>query len=180
MDEGRPAHAGVGHHLPRLLHKGVAAVVEGDRVEYAGRARRVQQFATLRGRVGQRFVADHVLAARDRGHGDRMMQVVGRGDVDHVDFGIVQQRLVAAVGAGDAQLVRGSLRAVLAASGQRDHVHVAQPAQGVDMPGTDEAGTHQAGADAGTHAAGCCAAASGGAPVAAVVVMSLGTRWRCM
>lgn len=50
----------------------------------------------------ERLLAHHVTACPEGGHGHGPVLAVGRGDVDDVDVVVGEQRLVAAVGAGDA------------------------------------------------------------------------------
>ena len=87
-----------GDRVPRLLHQRVAAIVERHRVDDAGLGRLVEQRLRLGRGHRQRLVRDDVLALGDRRRVHRVVQVVRRRVVDDVDVGIVEQRLVAAVG----------------------------------------------------------------------------------
>ena len=74
-------------------------------------ARRVDHALGLGRGQGQRLLAQDVLAGlggRDR---PLRVEVVGQRDVDRVDLGIGEQRLVGGVGARDAQLGCATLRA---------------------------------------------------------------------
>lgn len=68
-------------------------------------ARRAEHGLRLGQREGERLLAQHVLAGLGGVHRPGRVQAVGQRDVDGVDFGVGEQRLVAAVVARDA--VRG-------------------------------------------------------------------------
>ena len=95
--EMRRADVAAGDRVARLLHERVAAIVERDRMDDARLRRLIAQRFRLGRRHRQRLVGDDVLALRDGGRVDGVVQVVGRRVVHDVDVGIVEQRLVAAV-----------------------------------------------------------------------------------
>ena len=97
-EEMRLADVAARDGVARLLHERVAAIVEGHGVDDAGLRRLIEQLLRLGGRHRERLVGDDVLALRDRGGVDRVVQIIRRRVVDDLDVGIVEQRLVAAVG----------------------------------------------------------------------------------
>ena len=96
---------------------------------------------------GQRLFADDVFAGPQRGQRHLAVEPVGRGDVDHVHVGAGQQLAVIGKRLRDAQPGGGF-------GGQVGHVANgghgdAQPAQGLDVNRTDEAGADDSGAEGG-------------------------------
>jgi hypothetical protein len=78
-----------------------------------------------------------MLAGSQRRCGLRVVQVIRRGDVDHIDPGIGQHRLEALV--RWRQLQRGGALCGPRVAGSNHPVHLhAQPAQSLDMHGSDE------------------------------------------
>ena len=65
----------------------------------------VERALDLAGRGGERLLAQHVLAGLERADRPLDVQPVGQRDVDGVDVGVGEQRLVGAVRARDAVLV---------------------------------------------------------------------------
>ena len=86
----------VGHQLPGQRHRRHPPVVEADHAAHPGRARPVgrgHHRARLVDRVGQRLLAQHVLAGVQRGDGDLGVRVAGRAHVDERDVVPFQQLL---------------------------------------------------------------------------------------
>ncbi len=138
VDEARRSDLALGDHRPRLLHEGVAAVVERHRVHDALGRRRVEQFPGLRRRHRQRLVRDDVLAGRDRRHAHRVVHVIGRRVVHHVHVGIVQQRLVVAVPLRHAEGLGLLPCQFVVEVGDGDDVHEPEPTHRLQVMRTDE------------------------------------------
>ena len=88
-----------------------------------------------------------MLAFGNRRGVDREVQVVGRRVVHDLNVGIVEQRLVAAVGLRHAERLRLLLRRRLAAARNRDDVHEPETPHGVEMMRADESGPDESHAD---------------------------------
>ena len=78
----------------------------------------------------------------------RTVQIVGRGDVDDVDVGIGEEVVERGIGAGDAQGGRPGRTALWRAAEHAANLD-ADPAQGFDVDGADEARADDGGADVG-------------------------------
>ena len=89
-----------------------------------------------------------MLALRDGGRVDGVVQVVGRRVVHDVDVGIVEQRLVAAVRLACAERLGLALRRRLAAARHGDDVDVPEASNRFHMVRPDEPGAHDAHPDA--------------------------------
>ena len=89
-----------------------AKVLRRHQLLARGIARR-DHLANVLGRGGQRLFADHVLASRQRGNGQRSVIHVGRADVDNVDIGIAEQCLRIGVQLGDPVFCAKALQRVL-------------------------------------------------------------------
>src|SRR3954467_9231690 len=85
-----------------------------------GRARRIDQFLSLRRRQPDRLLAEHMLPRLDRLDRPGDVQVVGQRVVDRVDLGIGQQRFIGIMSLWDAQTRRRGPRPLPAARGDRN------------------------------------------------------------
>jgi hypothetical protein len=142
--EARRPDVAARDRMPRLLHERIAAVIERDGMHDARLLRLVDQLLGFRGGHRQRLVGNHVLFLRDRGGIHGVVQVVRRRVVHDLNGRIVEQRLVAPVGLGNAKRVRLLLRRLLAAAGNRQDVHEPETPHGVHMMRADEAGADDA------------------------------------
>ena len=151
MDEVRLANLAVANHLARLLHERIAAVIEGDGIDYAGLARGVDKRTGVVRVQGEGLVRHDVFPVRQGRHDHRDVEVVGRGVVNNMHVGIGRESLIAAVRARDAERI--SLRAgrAIGARGHCNHVHESQTPHRVDVMRPDKSRPHQAHPDA-THA----------------------------
>src|SRR5438094_10559623 len=87
-----------------------------------------------------------MLAGGQRGGGMREVQVIWRGDMDHIDARIAQHRLEGLVSGREVQ--PGSSLGGSRMTGSNDSVNLhAQAAQGLDVHHADEAGPDDGGAD---------------------------------
>ena len=68
---------------------------------------------------GERLFAQHMFARFERLDRPRHMQIIGEGIVHHVDFRIVDQRLIGTMGARDAEFRRQRLGGIAVAAGDR-------------------------------------------------------------
>ena len=84
MEKMRPADLAAGDRDARVLDQRVAAVVERDGVDDAREGRLFDERLGIGHGRRQRLVADDMLAARDRGGNDWLVQVIRRRDVHDV------------------------------------------------------------------------------------------------
>ncbi len=143
-EEVRLADVPARDRVPRLLHERVAAIVERDGVDDPGLGGLVDELLGFRRGHRQRLVGDDVLALGNRRRVDRVVQVVGRGVVHHVDVGVVQERVVAAVGLRHPERIRLRSGRGVAAAGNGHDVDEPQPPDRVNVVRTDKAGAHDA------------------------------------
>ena len=68
-------------------------VVEADHVDHAGAVDGVHHALGLGDSVGQRLLAEDVLARARRGNGDGLVEAVADADVDGVDLRVVERGL---------------------------------------------------------------------------------------
>ena len=92
-----------------------------------------------------------MLLVRKGGQDHRHVQVVRRRVVNHVDVGIGDQRLVAAVRLRDPERVGLSPRGLLGAGRDRDDVNESQATHRVDVVHPDKARADQTHANACRH-----------------------------
>ena len=90
--------------LPRPLPLRMVAHHKRLGNQLAAALTRSHELPALLGVQRHRLLAQHVLAGFERAHAPGNMQVVGQRDVDRLDVRVGQQRLVATVGLGNAQL----------------------------------------------------------------------------
>ena len=145
--EMRLADVAARNREARLLDQRVAAIVERHRMDDAGLGRGLEQLLGFRRGHRQRLVRDDVLALGDRRRIDRIVQIVGRGVVNDLDLGVVQQRFITAVRLARAERLRLGFGRGLAAAGHRHHVHEPEPPDRVHVVGSDEARSHDPHAD---------------------------------
>ncbi|MNI26145.1 hypothetical protein D3C73_798320 [compost metagenome] len=86
------------NQLPRQVDDRVVLVVVADTGDHAGILGRQVHGIGLFKAHRQRFFAVHRLASGNSGHGHGVVQVVGCGDGDQVDLGVVDQLLPVAIG----------------------------------------------------------------------------------
>ncbi|MNL33493.1 hypothetical protein D3C87_1554080 [compost metagenome] len=84
--------------LPRQADDRVVLIVVTHPRDHACRFRRLAHGVGLFKIDRQRLFAVHRFAGAEGGHGHGIVQVVGRGDGDQVDLGIIDQLLPGAVG----------------------------------------------------------------------------------
>ena len=134
---------------PRVLDERIAAIVERHGRHDAGSLRFVHELSRLRRRHRQRLVRHHVLALSERGGRHFVVQVVGRGIVDDVHVGVVDQRLITAVSSARADRLGLLPARCLGAAGDRHDVDVAETPHRIDVMRADEAGSDE------THSNSC-------------------------
>ena len=126
--------------LPRLADGGIEAVDERNRGLAVRRGGRGHQLLRSRGVHGERLLADHVLAGREGGRCERLVEVVGRADVHDVELRVLHQLLGGCRGALGAEGHRGGLGALGRGRGDR-HDAGAGEAGGAGVDAADEAGS---------------------------------------
>ncbi len=89
----RLAQGAAGDQVLDIAHGRREAISKRRHVHHAVVAGRVIHFAHFAGVESQRLFAHHVLAVAGRGHGDRPVSLVGRGDDHRVDVRIVAHRV---------------------------------------------------------------------------------------
>ena len=108
-----------GDHPLRDRHHRVAEVVEADlRLDACG-FRRLRHLARVLDRGCERLLAVDVLARGDGRERHLLVQRVGRGDVDHVDLGIVDHGAPVGRPPAEAERVGGAGRKLLRDVGDR-------------------------------------------------------------
>ena len=139
--------------LARLAQGRVVAVGKRHGGDAAGGGRGVEEPARAGDVERERLLADDVLAGRQRGLGERQVQVVGRADVDDVDVVGAHELLGRGERAPDAELGGGLLGAGGRGGGDADDVG-AREARGADVDGADEAGAGDRDSEGRGHGAG--------------------------
>jgi hypothetical protein len=154
------ADAALLDELPGQGKRGDAAVVEADHgpgpAGVRGVGGRVHRLGLGQG-IGERLLAEHVLARRERGDRDRRVLVAGRADVDQLNVVAGDQRPPVGLGGGPAEPTRRRLRCrlVTAADGgepgpQRDVEHPVDRVPGERVRPAHERVADHADADAGS------------------------------
>jgi hypothetical protein len=136
-DEPHVADRVAGDHLAQVLVDRVEADVEVHSGDSVRGIRDPDELCGLRGRHGERLLADDVPAGGQDGLDLRVVEVVRRRDVDDLDPAVVENLIEAGVRRGHAQLVRACRRAVLARAKHTVNLD-ADPAQPFDVDGADE------------------------------------------
>ena len=103
------AEAAVRDELARVLVEGVVPDVEIRRIHEPARLGEADELRRVPGRHREWLLADDVLAGREDLSALAHVQVVGRGDVDHVDRVVRQQLLKGVIGARNAERVDSRL-----------------------------------------------------------------------
>ena len=138
-EEVRLADVPARDRVPRLLHERVAAIVERHGVDDPRLGRLIDQLLGFSRGHRQWLVGHDVLALGNRRRVHRIVQVIWRGVVYHVDVGVVQEGVVAAVGLGHAERVRFCPCRGVAAAGNRHDVDEPQPPDRIDVVRADKA-----------------------------------------
>ena len=150
MDEQGAAQLASADEFPGLMHQGIEAEV----VVHGGHPARLpgqgHQLGRFRAGHGQGLLAEDVLAGGQGGLGVGSVEMVGHGEVDHLDCGIGQGRREGGIALGQAQLQclgSGGLRIALHQAGHWD----AETAQPLEVGGSDEARADDACGGPGVH-----------------------------
>ena len=106
------------------LHGRHAAVVVVDHGDRARLARGLQHLPRLGEVVGQRLLADDVLARGQRGQHDLLVRIARRRDVDELDVGPRDQRVVVGLVPLPPQLLGRLLDARLVSPADRHHARL--------------------------------------------------------
>ena len=122
------ADGSVVDQLLRELHRGNLAVVVVDDRDGAGLAGRLQHLARLGEIVRQRFLADDVLARRERGQDDILVGIARGRDIDELDIGSLDQRVVVGLVPLPTERLGRLLHAGLVPPADGDH-----PRSGIDV-----------------------------------------------
>ncbi len=85
------------------------------------------------------LLAEHVLAGLQRADRPLRMEVVGQGDVDDVDIGGREERLIGTEGLGDAVGGGEGRRSIEVPAGDRDKLPASTRGDGPDQPGRNAA-----------------------------------------
>ena len=91
------------HHAARLLRQRIHADVEVDRVDKFLLRCQLHQLPRLCGGHRQRLFADHMFAGQQGSLGMRIMQMIGRGKMHHVNIRVSQHFIERAIAARDAK-----------------------------------------------------------------------------
>ena len=145
-DQPDVPHPAVAHEPRHVLVERVEPDVEVDRVDEAARRGQPDEVARLVRGHRQGLLAHDVPARREDRLDLRVVQLVGRRDVDDVDPVVVEQLVQRGVGAADVDLLRAGGGAVARGAEQAGDVD-ADPAQGLDVHRADEAAADHGGAD---------------------------------
>jgi hypothetical protein len=140
------AQLALAEQLGRVLVEGVEADVEVDGVDHPRVRGQALQLGGLGRRGRQRLLADDVPAGDQDPRDLREVERVRRRDVDHLDALVGQHLVHGPVGVRQAQ-VGGSLRPVLRRLFQEPVDRDAEPAQCLDVHGSDEPAADDGGAD---------------------------------
>ena len=97
------------------------------------------EFRRLRRGRRERFLAHDMLAGGQRRRGLRVMQTIGRGDMDHVDPRVGQHGLEARIRGRQAEGSRAFRGPRMARTDDTVHLH-AEPPQRLDVHRPDKAG----------------------------------------
>ena len=137
VDDLKIAERARAHDLERGVDLRVVEIherLDGDPVVPRGR---LGDRVDLRDAQGQRLLAQHVLARIERPDRPRRVEVVGQGDVDDVDRGIRQERLVGAIGRRRAVRGRERPRPLEVAAGHGPELAAGVVDQRASHPGRD-------------------------------------------
>ena len=129
-----------------MLIERVEADVEVGRVDEAGLRRKRHELGRLGSGHCQWLLAHDVAACPEDRAGLADVEVVGRGDVDHVDAVVGKEVVQAHVGAGDAQGVGADRTTLRGTSEDAADLHTDAP-QRLDVDGPDEARADDRGSD---------------------------------
>jgi hypothetical protein len=128
------------HQRPQLVPLRVRAHHEGFLDRPAGAVADGDQLARLGRAHPDRLLAQDMLAGLRRLHGPGHVEMVGERDIDRLDLGVGQERLVAVVGAWDAELTGGGLGQRPLAGSNCDHLAVMAALHGWDHLFTGDPG----------------------------------------
>jgi hypothetical protein len=121
----------------------VVAVHESFRRDTPAPPRRCLDAVHILHAERQRLLAQHVLSRLERAHRPLGVQTVGQADIDDVDGGVVEQRLVRAEGARNLPLLGVGARLGRIAARHGDQIAVRRGADRRDDQPVDPCGAQQ-------------------------------------
>src|SRR6266403_2963712 len=128
-------------HVLGLLHQGIIAVIEINRIDHSGLGSKFHQFFRFGGGHRQRLFRDDMLAGANDLFADLEVQMVGGAIVDDLDFLVGQKILNTAVGYWNVQFISLGPRQFIIRLAKGDHLDEAESSSSLHMCGADETGS---------------------------------------